>query len=565
MRQRIENGGLTVRAIAGNHAVFLGFDLTDEARAGCLGFAIHREDLTDQRSKWLSGFKTFRSQVPTPALTSIYQTEAQPIQSMWWGDYTAKPAHQYRYTILPRYGTPSALTSKDSVSATVEITTDDPDTGLHGIYFNRGVAASQAYATRFGDAPDNLPPDKRAEAMTWLSRGLHEALIAFLTAGASASLAIRAAVYEFTEPSVLAAVAQAHAAGADVRVVYHADGDQGALNETAIQAAVEASGLDRSILIPRTRAVIAHNKFIVRADRDEAGGLRPTQVWTGSTNLSQGGIFGHSNVGHVVRDSSVAQAFLDYWTELSADPARHALQAWADEHSAFDTDALGAAGIHSLFSPRTALDLLDWYASGFAATPASTHITLPFGLDDAHFEAQLAGAHASGVLRFVLLNKPDNHQSIWSADPMVQLAVGALGSPDSLDGWAAEHLTGFNPHVPYLHTKVLLIGPLTEAPVTVSGSANFSVASTQKNDENMLVITGDTEVADVYFTEYNRIFDHFYARWWAHRLHRHAPEAHDYLTEDDSWQEPYFRAGSSKNARRILYSGSAGQAPAGPG
>jgi phosphatidylserine/phosphatidylglycerophosphate/cardiolipin synthase-like enzyme len=321
------------------------------------------------------------------------------------------------------------------------------------------------------------------------------------------------------------------------------------------------------MLIPRTRAVIAHNKFIVRADRADDGPLTPAQVWTGSTNLSQGGIYGHSNVGHVVRDPSVAQAFLDYWTELSADPARQALQAWTDGHSAFDAGVLDTAGIHSLFSPRTALDPLDWYAAGFAASPSSTHITLPFGLDDAHFEAQLAGAHTPGVLRFVMLNSPDNHQQIWSADPMVQVAVGALGTPESLSGWAAEHLTGFNPHVPYLHTKVLLVGPLSASPVTISGSANFSTASTTSNDENMLVISGDTEVADVYFTEYNRVFDHFYARWWAQRLHQQAAEAHDYLTEDSSWQQPYFKPGSVKNARRILYSGngdSDGTTPADP-
>ncbi|MEA2461999.1 MAG: hypothetical protein QOH90_2176, partial [Actinomycetota bacterium] len=60
MRERVESGGLTVNAVAGNHAVFLGLDLTDEARAGCLGFAIRREDLTTGTSKWLSGFKTFQ-------------------------------------------------------------------------------------------------------------------------------------------------------------------------------------------------------------------------------------------------------------------------------------------------------------------------------------------------------------------------------------------------------------------------------------------------------------------------------------------------------------------------
>ncbi len=551
MRRRVDNGGLTVNAIAGNHAVFLGFDLTDSARAGCLGFAVQREDLTSHKTTWLSGFKTFQSQVPAPALTSIYSTQHQPIQAMWWGDYTTTPGHRYRYTVLPQYGTPDSLAAKDSVTAQVEVTTNDPDAGTHGIYFNRGVAASQAYATKFGDPPDELSPAKRAAAMRWLSRGLHEALIAYITDGAGPSLALRAAVYQFTEPTVLAAFAQAQAAGADVRIIYHADGDEGQANEAAIQAA----GLDGATVIPRTHATIAHNKFIVRADRAADGTLSPVQVWTGSTNLSQGGIFGHSNVGHAVRDASVAQAYLDFWGQLEGDPLRHVLQAWTDEHSPFDAGSLGDAGIHPLFSPRHELDPLDWYAANFATSPASTHITLPFGLDDAHFEAQLAAAHTPGVLRFVLLDSRDNNQDTWSADPMVQVAVGATGNAGGLSSWATEQLTGFNEHARYLHTKILLIGPLGESPVTVSGSANFSKASTDSNDENMLVITGDSEVADVYFSEFQRIFDHFYARWWAQRLHHQAPEAHDYLTEDDSWLEPYYQAGTPKFARRILYAG----------
>ena len=157
---------------------------------------------------------------------------------------------RYRYTVLPRYGTPGSLASKDSVTRTVEVTTNDPDTGTHGIYFNRGVAASQAYAAKFGDPPDQLPPAKRAAAMRWLSRGLHEALIALHHRRRRPSLALRAAVYQFTEPSVLAAFAQAQAAGADVRIIYHADGDEGQLNEAAIQAAVDPR-LRPASLIPR--------------------------------------------------------------------------------------------------------------------------------------------------------------------------------------------------------------------------------------------------------------------------------------------------------------------------
>jgi phosphatidylserine/phosphatidylglycerophosphate/cardiolipin synthase-like enzyme len=46
----------------------------------------------------------------------------------------------------------------------------------------------------------------------------------------------------------------------------------------------------------------------------------------------------------------------------------------------------------------------------------------------------------------------------------------------------------------------------------VTGSANFSKASTNDNDENMLVIRGDRRVADIYFTEFNRLFNHYYMR-----------------------------------------------------
>ena len=48
--------------------------------------------------------------------------------------------------------------------------------------------------------------------------------------------------------------------------------------------------------------------------------------------------------------------------------------------------------------------------------------------------------------------------------------------------------------------------------IVVTGSANFSDASTTENDENMIIIRGDRRVADIYFTEFNRLFFHYYFR-----------------------------------------------------
>lgn len=549
VRTRGQQGGLTVQAVAGNHAVFLAFDLTPDARAGCLGFGLHRTDHTENEAYWLSGFKTFRSVVPNPTSTTVYTSDKHPVQSMWWGDYSAKPAHRYTYKIVAFYGLPKNLTSTDTVSVSIEVTTNDPDSGTHGVYFNRGVAASQAYATKFGDQPSRLPEAKREAAMVWLSRGLDEALRSFITKDASPQVAIRAAVYEFTEPTIFAALAEAQAAGADVQIVYHDKGDQGATNDKAISDA----NLDRAILIPRQHPVIAHNKFIVRCDRDDSGHLSAQQVWTGSTNLSRGGIFGHSNVGHVVRDPQVATAFLHYWTAIAADPTGATLKAWVNANSRFDADQLARHGIHTLFSPRTDIAPLDWYARGFSAAGSNTHITLPFGMDNHHFEPLVTTLPADGALRFVTLNKRDDNQDSWARNPSIQVAVGSSGGPDVLARWAKETLTGFNPMVPYLHTKILLLGALTASPTTISGSANFSQASTTSNDENMLVIVGDLDVADVYFTEYARIFQHFYARWWAAQLDPQGTDEHSFLTEDAGWQTPYWSPRSPKNALRDLY------------
>lgn len=555
MRKRVSSGGVTVQAIAGNHAVFFGLDLAPAARSGCLGFSVHRTDHDPARPEgyWLNGFKTFRSVVPHPDPKAFYSTRDHPMQTFYWSDYTAKPGHEYTYRFVPRYGEPKNLQDQAGVEATVDISTSNPDVGTHGVYFNRGVAASQAYANKFDLPPSKLPPDQQAEALTWLSRGLAEAIRGFIGQATTGGHALRAAVYEFTQPDVLAAFKQAHDNGADVQIVYHAKNDStGDDNREAISKAQ----LPASILIERTKAPIAHNKFIVFCTKDAAGGLEPTAVWTGSTNLSEGGIYGHSNVGHAVRDGVVAGRFLDLWRELAPDPEPTALRDWTSTHSPFDAAALGAGGIHSLFSPRHGLAPLNWYAELFGGGNNSVHITEAFGMG-AIFETALEGYTGEG-LHYVLLDKRDNNQDTWSRDHKVFVSVGSLGGPSTLARWAKEHLTGFNPRVPYLHTKVLLIDPLGAKPTVITGSANFSPASTSGNDENMLVIPGDMEVADVYFTEFARIFNHFYARYWASELakrHSGAPaDTKSYLDEQSTWLTPYFNATNPKCLQRVLFS-----------
>jgi phosphatidylserine/phosphatidylglycerophosphate/cardiolipin synthase-like enzyme len=182
---------------------------------------------------------------------------------------------------------------------TAETERDDPHSDIrHDVYFNRGVIGSQAYAREFGNRePEAENP--RSKEMRWLSRGLFEALLHFIGL-ARDGMGLRAAFYEFHYQPVANALAKAIEDGVDVKIVYDAESNYKTDNEATIRTA----RLDQSdAVIPRTVSEgIRHNKFIVLLK-----GNKPIAVWTGSTNISAGGIFGHSNVGHIVWDEDVAQ------------------------------------------------------------------------------------------------------------------------------------------------------------------------------------------------------------------------------------------------------------------
>lgn len=96
------------------------------------------------------------------------------------------------------------------------------------------------------------------------------------------------------------------------------------------------------------------------------------------------------------------------------------------------------------------------------------------------------------------------------ARPNVLVAIGNRILANSFDRWLAER-PGIGEHVQWVHTKFMLIDPLSRTPTVITGSANFSEASTSTstNNENMLVIRGDRRVADIYLGEFLRVYSHY--------------------------------------------------------
>lgn len=106
---------------------------------------------------------------------------------------------------------------------------------------------------------------------------------------------------------------------------------------------------------------------------------------------------------------------------------------------------------------------------------------------------------------------------------------------------------------------IFLLDATSDRPIVIAGSANFSEASTDKNDENMLIINGNTSVADVYFTEYMRLFNHFFSRDNQQTSTKDSTKQKKKKTfgwgqivDDGSWLQPYFDPTNQLYRERLL-------------
>ena len=560
VRKRVSQEGpkaLTVNAVAGTYVVLLGMEVSDEARAGLLGFAIHRTDNTAHEQYWLKGFKTFEATEPNPAPGTLVSTLEHPVQGFLWGDYTAKASNNYIYKVVPVYGDPRNLQYGDAVE--VPVTTESEDNGAHAIYFNRGVAGSQAYARKFGNVS---PAQAGPEAYKWLSRGVEEAIIAFIGQAKGEHFAIRASAYEFSHKAVLAAFGAAAATGADVKIVY--DCRKKEPQETSNKAIAEA-GI-AALMIPRKAnpSYISHNKFIVLLKDG-----KPVEVLTGSTNFTDGGIYGQSNVVHITRLPEVASKYLQYWEQLAVDTPAVKLR---PENLKQTPDPVGdlSSGVHVVFSPRPSLNALQWYSGNIDQAQKLAGFTAAFGVNKLFADVL---ARNSANMRYVLLEKPGPTYDEFKAVRNNLIAIGDVLDTNvigdsALQRWLGEKLSGLNSFVNYVHTKYLFVDPMGANPTVISGSANFSDASTTNNDENMLIVSGNCSVADIYLGEFMRLWSHFrfrdvakrYSKVNANKAVGKAASAGigdnvPYLAPDDSWIRTYCGENLAKVTERELLQG----------
>jgi phosphatidylserine/phosphatidylglycerophosphate/cardiolipin synthase-like enzyme len=569
MRASNTQDGLTVRVIAGTTSVIIAIDLQTNKRTGCLGFTIRRADLgAGGNALALANMLKFPSDTAGGPIT----TDRAPLQKFRWGDYAVSPGRRYRYQVVPRFGTPGHLqpaTISDGDGVTVDITTEDDRKEETAVFFNRAAAASRAFGLEFPHiTSEQLLLDASEEARrarAWLARRLEPAVLAFLAQASDNTFALHAAIYEFQKPNLLAALDAARQRGANVQVVFHdrqklKKGQPDPSDKTAKknEDGISAAGIGAMCKGRRAdpQAAIMHDKFVVLLKKTGATAT-PKAVWTGSMNWTDGGLYGQLNVGHAVYDADISAKYEALFQLLHADSGAADLKKSLKSLTPVSTTPPGH-GIHPIFSPQTSEDMLTLYA-GICRNATCLMVSAPFELHASIRDA--LKKRPQGTVHYLLidtrkaLGKPEEVK-VQEGDPRNTLAVATtLSSPlHDFQGKLLEGNESFLHAGIHIHSKIILADPFGSDPILVTGSANYSTNSTTKNDSNSLLIRGDLAVADIYATEFMRMFEHYHYR--ASEAAR-AKKKDDVLSlrEDDTWSEPYYEAGSLKELDRRIFAG----------
>lgn len=561
-----------IYAVTGTNTVSFGIDYRNANTKGLLGFSVKRT-YPDNTEHFMPGFKVFMIHKGQVKPGHLVTTETDPIQSFVWDDFTLKPDQEYTYTFIPVKGKPGQLQQQKPIVIKVR-TEPSFSKQSHDIFFNRGVASSQAYAREFDNtSPDKLVGKRQQDAFNWLGRDLPSAILRFIGQTKKGD-SLFGCFYEFNYGPVLDEFKKAIDRGVHVKLIVDAKDNKEKTPITQTKAALKKAKIPNANIIFRkaNKNVLQHNKFMVYL---QSGKTKPSAVWTGSTNITESGIFGQTNVGHWVRDTTLATLYKKYWDLLSADPGpkdddtaankKKDKAAYIEGVMEIQQDLNGSipAGVTPIFSPRNSLDMLGKYFSLIDKSQHVGTITLAFGITASLKDLLLKHSAASPV-NFLLLEKQDKatkkNEATFTPLTATNNVYQAFGSfiKDPLYEWTKEtnmQQLGITKFVTYIHSKFLLQDPLGANPVVISGSANFSPPSTTANDENMIIIQGNLRVADIYFTEFNRLFNHYYYRAVLTELKDKKIKDNQksyYLDDTDGWIAAY-KPGSLRTKRVNMY------------
>ena len=471
-------------------------------------------------------------------------TTEWPIQKYLWSDFAVNPGDVVAYKVSAMIGPETALQeSADHVSDWSDAMQIGAETSGHvSCYFNRGIVASQWLARVL---PEEAPTTKLKKAIAdpedpirrFLAGPIRDKLVSLLNDIRSNSGHIYAALFELDDPELIPLLQgfkkRAHIVLGNGSVKKKGEDE----NEDARSDLFVCDVKDR-MSAPRA---LAHNKFLVICGADKS----PLAVWTGSTNWTMTGLCTQANNALLIDNPAVAQFYLDQWKTLAADgndspPALYQSNAeprttskaknttvwFTPMREGLDLEQAGELirsaqqGIlFAMFNPGPRGTLLNDIIE--LASPSS-----PSFKPDLYIQGVVNQNPGTAKNPVVLFNRGERIDA--NADVVLPAAI-----PGRFAYWQKEVLKLPTAHA-MVHSKVVIVDPYGPNPVVMTGSHNMGPKASGVNDENLVIITGNGDLASQYAGKIMEIYAQY--RWRQSVQKQGGAPKWTGLANDDSWQ-----------------------------
>lgn len=486
-------------------------------------------------------------------------TTEWPIQKYVWSDFMVNPGDEVQYRVTAMTGTADNLQQGESSDWSKGFEIGAETEGGISCYFNRGIVASQWLARLLPEARPSAalqriiatPGDK---IRNFLGGPIHDKLTGLLTETNEARGHVFAALFELDDPELVPLLKdfgkRAHIVLGNGSVKHKGDDE----NEAA-RADLRGCDVRDRMTAPRA---LAHNKFLVLCDSHQ----KPTAVWTGSTNWTKTGLCTQANNAVLIRNAALASDYLEQWNLLAkCEDASPAELTTSNAHPrtvrGLDT-TLWFTPLHGQADLEQAGELIRGAKEGilflmFNPGPRGTlfndivDLASPSGQNydpDLYVQGVLNQDPGTAKNPVTLFNRGERIDS--NADVVLPARI-----PGPFAYWHEELLKLPRTHA-MVHSKVIVIDPYGEHPVVMTGSHNMGPKASGVNDENLLLIEGDGDLASQYAGHIMEVYSQY--RWRQSVQAQEGKPKWAGLADDDGWQidAPHSNADANKRREREL-------------
>lgn len=543
----------------GDGAVLLAFDVNEELAPRLAGFAI--ECTPPQGDPYtLVNRLSFEQEITaetTPEEREWTPTDEAPIQKFHWIDFPHDvPPGSFKYkatAMLFVAGTETDLEPGPSAEAEIDIREEGYPKFEVG--FTRGYVSSQAYATKFNNAPlvpapqtGDFDTTQFAEPYKWLGSHARKLVFTLLEeTAADPGLSLDVFAYDFDEPDVARALA---GLGSRLRLFlddHDISETKGAALRKAEALAVVAKDVDPENIRRYSFQRYAHDKIFIQRRGETA-----VKVLSGSANFSIRGLYVQSNNVFVFEDEETAgyyaKAFDQAWEDPKGFDSSEVAAGWFPP---VDEQRQGLPRFQVSFAPHADPSVsLQPVADAILAAKSSVLFSImdvdtgggPVlkainGLGD---RPQL---YAFGTTQTV--GGDLKVKAADAADP-VFIPFGYLKSKVP-PPFKAEYSGGSGQ---VIHHKFVVVDFNGDAPAVFAGSSNLAEGGERENGDNLLAFR-DPQVASLYAVEAIKLIDHY--RFRAAMQGASKAEPLTLKPSGANWAADYFAPGHPKCRERQLF------------